>query len=269
MALFVFSGKGGTGKTTLSALAIRHFAERGELTLALDFDPDAHLYKMLGMGINRTIGEMVDRIHLEKKAELEPKKPVDVSDQEYFFSLIAAEVLMEGDGYDLVTLGRPFGDIDCYCPTFLWSEYAVTNLMKSYGRTYQHVVVDCDPGTEIFPRRALDAVAHGSCLDHLLLVLDGSRMSLDTAHEIIEESVRRNLCVKHRWGILNRINDDEFRNRILQMAEECYGFCIAGCIPDDPGIRIVAQSGGSINTISESPAYEAMQTLMSTLCHHD
>ena len=114
MTILVFSGKGGTGKTTLSALSIRCFAERGEITLALDFDPDSHLYKLLGLHATATLGQMVDRIHKEKKAEMEPKKPIDISDQEYLLSLIAQEVIVEQQGFDLLTLGKPSLDIDCY-----------------------------------------------------------------------------------------------------------------------------------------------------------
>ncbi len=47
LVVIVYSGKGGTGKTTLSALSLKYFMEKGEVTLALDLDPDAHLHKLL------------------------------------------------------------------------------------------------------------------------------------------------------------------------------------------------------------------------------
>ena len=42
MVIIIFPGKGGTGKTTLTALTIKYFTEKDEVTLALDFDPDSH-----------------------------------------------------------------------------------------------------------------------------------------------------------------------------------------------------------------------------------
>jgi len=46
--IFAFAGKGGTGKTTLAALAIRNFVGKGGVVLVFDMDPDAHLHKLLG-----------------------------------------------------------------------------------------------------------------------------------------------------------------------------------------------------------------------------
>jgi CO dehydrogenase nickel-insertion accessory protein CooC1 len=85
MVVIAFSGKGGTGKTTLSALAVKYFTEENQVTLAFDMDPDAHLYKLLGLSIGNTIGQIVDRLHKEKQFELEPKKPPEVADVDYFY----------------------------------------------------------------------------------------------------------------------------------------------------------------------------------------
>ena len=43
------SGKGGVGKTTLSAFLVRWFAEQGRKVLAIDADPDANLAHALGI----------------------------------------------------------------------------------------------------------------------------------------------------------------------------------------------------------------------------
>ena len=246
MVIIAFAGKGGTGKSTLSALTVRYFKELNEITLALDFDPDSHLGRLIGVPVSGTIGGMVDRMHKEKNAELEPQKPVDLSDQEYFFSLIAGEVLVEGNNFDLITLGHPLNEIDCYCPAFIWAEYAVSHLMKGYGTTYQHVVIDCDPGTEIFPRRILDAVAGTKSIDVLFIVLDGSVMSLDTAFSIAGETRRRNLRVKKISAIGNRIDDPGLCQVLGETARGRYGLDLAGCIGTDSGIQKINMLGGSI-----------------------
>jgi CO dehydrogenase maturation factor len=265
MTVIVFSGKGGTGKTTLSALSVRYFVERGEITLALDFDPDSHLYKLLGIPLKSTLGQMVDRIHKEKKAEMEPRKPIDVSDQEYLLSLIAQEVIVEHEGFDLLTLGKPSLDIDCYCPVYLWSEYAISQVMKSYGITYKNIVVDCDPGTEIFPRKILDQIANNPGIDHLLTVLDGSRMSLDTAKEIKDEVEKRKLKVGKVSAICTRMDNAEIQKEIKETAKDRYGIDVVGFVPNDAGIAKASLTNQSIFEIRESPAYKATTSLMGVL----
>jgi CO dehydrogenase maturation factor len=265
MAIIAFSGKGGTGKSTLSALTIRYFKELDNITLALDFDPDSHLGRLLGVPVRGTIGGMVDRMHKEKNAELEPQKPVDVSDQEYFFSLVAGEVLVEGNNFDLVTLGHPFNEIDCYCPAFIWAEYAVSHLMKGYGTTYQHVVIDCDPGTEIFPRRILDAVAGTKSIDVLFTVLDGSVMSLDTAFSIAGETTRRDLSVSKILAIGNRIDDPGLCHTLGEVAREKYGLDLIGCLGTDSGIQSINMQGGSIVSRENLSSYRQMATILSDI----
>ena len=45
------SGKGGSGKTTISATLARLFARRGAPVLAIDGDPNPNLAQALGIGI--------------------------------------------------------------------------------------------------------------------------------------------------------------------------------------------------------------------------
>jgi CO dehydrogenase maturation factor len=265
MTVLVFSGKGGTGKTTLSALSMRCLVERGEITLALDLDPDAHLHKLLGIRLKATLGQMVDRIHKEKKAEMEPKKPIDVSDQEYLLSLIAQEVVVEDEKFDLLTLGKPSLDIDCYCPVYLWSEYAISQLMKSYRITYRNVVVDCDPGTEIFPRKILDQIAASTGIDYIVTVLDGSKMSLDTASEIKEQVEKRKMNVKKSISVCNRVDDVDVQEKIREVARTTYGLEVAGFIPYDLEIARAELANQSILHLPESPAYKATKALMTIL----
>ena len=265
MAIIAFSGKGGTGKSTLSALSVRYFKELDEITLVLDFDPDSHLGRLVGVPITGTIGGMVDRMHKEKNAELEPQKPVDVSDQDYFFSLVAGEVLVEGNNFDLVTLGHPFNEIDCYCPAFIWAEYAVSHLMKGYGTTYRHVVIDCDPGTEIFPRRILDSVGGVKDIDVLCTILDGSMMSLDTAFSIAGETVRRDLHVSRIAAIGNRIDDPGICHMLSEVAREKYGLDVTGCIGTDAGIQSINVQGGSIMSEGHLSSYTQLKGLLSDI----
>ena len=53
------SGKGGTGKTTISSLLIRAFVDAGDTpVLAVDADPNANLHEALGVKVHETLGSM-------------------------------------------------------------------------------------------------------------------------------------------------------------------------------------------------------------------
>jgi CO dehydrogenase maturation factor len=263
MAIIVFPGKGGVGKTSLSALTIKYFSEKGEATLALDLDPDSHLHKLLGVELRKTIGQIGDEIHKEKK--LGTSKPTDISDQEYFLTRLAEEVLVEGEDFDLITLGKPSIDISCYCPVFLWANYSISQIMKSYSVTYNNIVVDCDPGTEIFPRKVLTALSNEREIDYILIVLDSSKMSLDTAKEIVNEVKRSDVKVKEIYGVCNRVDSKELQDKIKEVAKNNYGIQVVGFIPTDPKISMSSLSSQSLIKIRDSISYKAVKDILRRL----
>lgn len=265
MTIITFTGKGGTGKTTLSALAVKYFNEEDQVTLAFDMDPDAHLYKLLGLPIGKTIGQIVDRVHKEKHFELEPRKPPEVADVEYFYSLVMGEVLVEGRGSDLITLGKPSSDIDCYCPVFYWAEHAISRILKSYKKPYDNIVIDCDPGTEIFPRKILDTIASDCGIDCVFTVLDASRMSLDTAADIREEIRKKKLNFGRTVGICNRVDDPAIKQIVEGVAKSQYGLEVVGFIPTDKEIMVRSLMNENIVDASNSSAYQSMKEVLKSL----
>ena len=66
------AGKGGTGKTTLSALIISYLLRAGRKpVLAVDADPNSNLNEALGIKYDRTVVSTIDEI-MSKKEELSP-----------------------------------------------------------------------------------------------------------------------------------------------------------------------------------------------------
>ena len=61
------SGKGGTGKTSISSLIVRHL-RKNKLTpvLAVDADPNANLGESLGLEVRETVGHMLDAFQKDK-----------------------------------------------------------------------------------------------------------------------------------------------------------------------------------------------------------
>jgi len=96
------SGKGGTGKTTISALLIRSFIDLGEVpVLAVDADPNANLHEALGVIVHESLGSMRE----EAFTRLIPPG----MNRHNYVRFRFRQALVEGNGFDLVTMGQPEG----------------------------------------------------------------------------------------------------------------------------------------------------------------
>ena len=105
------AGKGGTGKTTFTALLIRYLEENGRTPiLAIDADPSANLNLVLGMELTDTIGDIREEA---LKQVSTGTFMVGISKPDYF-DLKINECLVEGSNVDLLAMGRPEGP-GCYC----------------------------------------------------------------------------------------------------------------------------------------------------------
>src|SRR3989304_4812938 len=130
------AGKGGTGKTTLSALLVRALREAGiRPILAVDADPNSNLAEALGVEPGRPLAEI-----REVGSSPEGSPPSGIGRVRAVEDEIQ-RAITEDDGFDLITMGRPEGP-RCYC--------AVNNLLRksldSLALNYAAVVVDNEAG---------------------------------------------------------------------------------------------------------------------------
>jgi len=135
-------GKGGVGKTTISALLVRRLIELGETpVLAIDADPASCLAAALGVGAGPSLGDLREAFRDESQ------RPAGMTKADWL-ALRAEEAIVEARGFDLLTMGRPEGP-GCYC--------FVNNLIRDHldrlARGYRHVVIDCEAGLEHLSRR--------------------------------------------------------------------------------------------------------------------
>ena len=167
--LIAVVGKGGVGKTTVTALLLRRLLQAQQVpVLALDADPSNCLGPVLGVTIERTLAELRD--DLRDTAD----RPASMSQAEWL-ALHAEDALVEHNGFDLLTMGHPEGP-GCYC--------FVNNVVRSYldrlTRSYRHVLVDCEAGLEHLSRRTTTRP------DRLVCVVGRAKMSADTVHHALE-----------------------------------------------------------------------------------
>ena len=107
-AIIAFSGKGGSGKTTLAAMTLRRLIRSGiKPILAVDADPNATLAAMLGVKVPGTIADL--RNEMRQAAQKISEIP-----KERLMDRWLAEMLTEGPGFDMLTMGQPEGP-GCYC----------------------------------------------------------------------------------------------------------------------------------------------------------
>ena len=131
------SGKGGTGKTVISALLIKLLSGKNSI-LAIDADPDSNLPEALGVEFERTVGDVREGI-LESTSSR-----MGISDPQLQFQKEIAEIIKEEDDYDLIVMGRPEGP-GCYCPVNNILREIIDTLSSSYDYTitvsYTHLTL--------------------------------------------------------------------------------------------------------------------------------
>jgi len=182
------AGKGGTGKTTISALLCRSLVRTEGLTplLAVDADPNSCLHERLGVAPGETIGDLREKLRAEPD-----KKPAGISKTEWIERLINQEVT-EAVGFDLITMGRQEGP-DCYC--------YINNLLRScldkIGQQYKAVVIDNEAGLEHLSRRSNGSV------EVLLVVCQPTVIGARTTMRILELIRSLDLDIGKTYLVLN------------------------------------------------------------------
>ncbi|MEW6230213.1 MAG: AAA family ATPase, partial [Bacillota bacterium] len=213
------AGKGGTGKTTLAALLIRHLRKRGkEPILAVDADPNANLGEALGMRAEVTIAELLDDAVSLQNGQL----PGMTKETYIEYRLHAA--MVEGRGIDLLVMGGPEGP-GCYC----YANNLLRHFMDELAGGYRFVVMDNEAGLEHLSRRTTDSV------DALLVTSDPTVRGLQAARRIHRLTENLKLKVGSRCLVITRASSGEV-NGALKGEIERSGMNLAGVVPYDPAI---------------------------------
>jgi CO dehydrogenase maturation factor len=232
------SGKGGTGKTTISALLIKALVEAGERpVLAVDADPNANLHEALGLSLSETLGSM--------REEAFTRSIPPGMDRTGYIKYRFRKVLVESEGFDLISMGRPEGS-GCYCfPNSLLSE-----CMRMLEPDYRFVVVDAEAGMEHISR---GTIRHP---DLLLIVSDPGIRGIRTARRIRDLAVSLGLSDVPMYCILNRVKD----GHAADAEDPGSSLPMLGSIPEDPAVEEADLHASPIVSIPPmSPARQAVR----------
>ncbi|MFQ6072723.1 MAG: AAA family ATPase [Methanosarcinales archaeon] len=212
--IIAITGKGGTGKTTVSTLLIKYLENKDGSLLAIDADPDANLPNALGVTVEKTVGEMREYL-LEQRDKIPPSM-----DKELLFESKIYEVLLEKKNYDLLVMGRSEGT-GCYC----YVNNLLRGIMDRITKNYNFAIVDTAAGLEHFSRKIIRDV------DILLVVTDESRKGLQTAERIRDLANELDLNLKKIYIIANKVN--EYSLKIIKKYTEEIDMELVGAIPYD------------------------------------
>jgi len=230
------SGKGGSGKTTLAAVIIRLLCSQSHSSvLAVDADPNSCLGLMMGV-------ESVDTIAEIREQALAKQPGNRGSDRVRSLEYDIQRAIVEANGFDLLTMGRPEGP-GCYC--------AVNNLLREFleklSSAYNFEVIDNEAGMEHLSRRTTNNV------DLLCIVAESTPIGLTTARRIFELAKQLPISVKEIGIIWNRADT-------TQALDEIETF---GCVPYDKAVFDAAMNGKTIFDIRDScPALLAISEVL-------
>jgi CO dehydrogenase maturation factor len=248
MKTIAVSGKGGTGKTTLSALIIHWIKEnKTKSILAVDADSNVNLNDLLGVPINDTVGAI--REEMKKSVD---NIPGGMTKQQFLEYKIQSS-LVESSDFDLIAMGRPEGP-GCYC----YANNLLREILFELGENYEFVVIDNEAGMEHLSRRTTQTI------DHLLIVSDPSPRGIHAAGRISNILEELDTRVKNKYLILNRIQDQP--SEAVSHAIEETGLTLLDTIPEDPTLLTMDRSGTlATSAIKDFPAYKAVSHFMDKL----
>jgi CO dehydrogenase maturation factor len=212
--VIAMAGKGGTGKTTLSALLIKYLlAAQQTPVLAVDADANVNLNELLGLEVDLTLGEI--------RKELKGDIPIHMTRDQYM-EMKVHQALIEKSGFDLLVMGQPDGP-GCYCAA---NQHLAMTMDKLAGN-YRYILVDNEAGMEHLSRMNLRSI------DLLLVVSDPSARSILTARRIAEITAPLGLEIKEKFLIVNRAPEhvpDELTRIITEAVAES-GLALGGILP--------------------------------------
>ncbi len=227
------AGKGGVGKTTVCAMLIQHLLTLDRPVLAVDADPNSNLDVLLGFKVKETISD------IREAAKSLSFPGMSKSD---FFNMKLEEIIIEGDGVDLLVMGRPEGP-GCYC--------AVNNMLREYLlrliKNYKFVVIDNEAGMEHLSRRT------ASEIDKLLLVSDSTIVGLQSAINAFQAAKKSGLKFKGTSLVVNRSKSPLDKEKLGLIDDS--GLNIAGYIPykedleknSEKGLMLTKEIASKIN----------------------
>ena len=193
--IITVAGKGGVGKTSISAAIVRELVKNfpDKRILAIDADPAVGLSTALGVTVTLTIDEIRKRI-TDGASDSRDKQLVQALLEEAKYQIFDA--MVETDGFSFLAVGRP-ETAGCYCGINSYLKQVISMMSEEFD----FVVIDGEAGIEQVNRRVMEKVTH------MILVTDPSKKGtqvVQTIKEVADELV----MYKEIGVVVNRLTND-------------------------------------------------------------
>jgi CO dehydrogenase maturation factor len=166
--------------------------------------------------------------------------------------------IVEADGFDLVTMGRPEGP-RCYC----YVNGLLRRSLDSLARGYEAVVLDNEAGMEHLSRRTTNNV------DVLVAVMDATLPALRAARRIVELSRQLPVSIARRAVLVNRVTPAGIPGAASDALAELAAADDVDRLPDVPQDDSAERAGAEGATVfdldAESPALRAVEMFVARL----
>lgn len=228
------TGKGGAGKTTVSAMLAKTLAARGRQVIAIDADPNSNLAACLGYAKADTIRPLVElRELIEERTGVKPGTTGGMFRLNPFVADIPDTYAVNADGIKVLVAGAvKKGGSGCYCPENALLRALVSHLILEKDAD---LVLDMEAGIEHLSRGTVRGV------DHVLMIVDPSRRSAETAERI--ERLAADIGLTRLTVVGNRVRDAGDEGLIRTLLP---GRTFAGFLPYDEAVRRAEAGGRSV-----------------------
>ena len=246
------AGKGGTGKTSLTGLLINYLAtEKSGKVIAVDADANANLNEVLGEKIDITLGAIKEDVNRrERDGNSFPGGMTKAQYMKYRLST----AISEGDGYDLLVMGRSEGT-GCYC----YVNGILREQLDTISNSYDYLVIDNEAGMEHLSRGTSKSV------DVLLLVSDCSRRSIQAVARIRDLALELKLKIGDLYLIVNKAPNCQLNDGIMEEINK-YNLNLLGVVPMDDNIYEYDSNGKPLVDLPiDSPSKKTFHEILSNL----
>ena len=243
-SVIAIAGKGGVGKSALTALMVKILSRANELKiLAIDADPAMGLADALGIEVHDTIADVSDKMQRDLRFR---KKTESLHIKDVIWDVIQRE-----QGFYFLSLGHEEGP-GCFCGVNSLLKYGISSVSKDVDI----ILIDCEAGIEQMKRRVLDRI------DFLMGVTDVSARGFRVANLI-----KRIACVSDLKAkpcdmglVINKVNHEAVG---IQQLSNKSNIRIIGCVPEDENVSQYDLTGRPLRQLPDnSPALVATEKIL-------
>ena len=232
-AIITVAGKGGVGKTSISAAIVRQLVKDhpDSRILAIDADPAIGLATALGVQISTTVDDIRKAITAAGQGDRQKIRAKEMLGEAH---LRLFDAMVESQGFAFIAVGRPEA-AGCYCGINAYLKEVISMMSEEFD----YVVIDGEAGIEQVNRRVMEKVTH------MLLVSDPSKKGtnvIKTIKQVADELV----MYKEIGVIINRLGDESQKQYI-----DTGDIPIIAYIPEDKQLQLSDIKGESVMDLPE------------------